>query len=277
LDGVLYVDRLSRAKLARRVPEEVGKAFNRSDIKAALDYSFERSADEVHAYLEENFKLVTLASDSVDPPTAEADAISSDQPSFAQDSPAKEPLESWDHPDAQIKEVPENESPKPVEPQTELPDHASNKDRKPPRPARPSLMERFAGAEGFRKDSEGRFFHPDGSWIAKTSGMRFPWERRTKSGEIARYYWPDDRCLENATLELDADVWALIRKFPETYALILTDARDEPVEVTGILLMDWLESGKLKLYPASYRLAMESEDQVGAPAIALRPITSKCQ
>ena len=57
LDHALYVGRLPKAKIARRVPEEIGKAFARPDIKAALDYSFERSEEDVQQYLEENFKL----------------------------------------------------------------------------------------------------------------------------------------------------------------------------------------------------------------------------
>ena len=51
----LYVSQLPKAKLARRVPEEIGKAFGWADIKAALDYGFERSPNDVREYLEENF------------------------------------------------------------------------------------------------------------------------------------------------------------------------------------------------------------------------------
>lgn len=57
LGEMLYVDDIPKAKLAKRVPEEIAKAFNRADIKAALDYSFERSPGDIREYLEENFKL----------------------------------------------------------------------------------------------------------------------------------------------------------------------------------------------------------------------------
>ena len=53
----LLVDGASSAKLARRVPEELGKVFDRADIRGALAYSFERSVGDVCAYLEDNFKL----------------------------------------------------------------------------------------------------------------------------------------------------------------------------------------------------------------------------
>lgn len=60
-DRSLYVDYLPKAKLAKRVPEEIDRAFGRSDIKDALVYSFERSPADVLAYLQENFRLAASA------------------------------------------------------------------------------------------------------------------------------------------------------------------------------------------------------------------------
>ena len=114
-------------------------------------------------------------------------------------------------------------------------------------------MERFARIHGFQKDGDGRFFHPDGSWIAKPTATRF-WERRTANGELVRYYWPKDHCLEREPLQIDADVWALIDKFPDTHALILSGEHDDPVEITGVGLRAMLDGGKLKFFPATYRL-----------------------
>ena len=37
LEGVVYVDDLPAAKLAKRVPDEIGRAFGRADIKSALE------------------------------------------------------------------------------------------------------------------------------------------------------------------------------------------------------------------------------------------------
>jgi hypothetical protein len=130
--------------------------------------------------------------------------------------------------------------------------------RHPARPEKTSIMERFARIHGFRKDSEDRFFHPDGSWIAKPTGTRF-WERRTANGELVRYYWPKDHCLQREPLQIDAEVWGLIDKFPDTYALILSDSQDDAVEITGARLRGMRDNGKLKLYPATYRLVYDDE------------------
>ena len=57
LERTLFVEPLPRAKLARLVPERLGKVFGRSDVTAALNYCFGRTADDVTEYVEENFKL----------------------------------------------------------------------------------------------------------------------------------------------------------------------------------------------------------------------------
>src|SRR5258706_305113 len=83
---------------------------------------------------------------------------------------------------------------------------------------KPSIMERFASAHGFKKDGDGRFFHSNGEWIAKTVGMRIPWERRKASGDLVVYYWAEDHCLDQDPLQLEADVWHLIKNSPGIYA-----------------------------------------------------------
>jgi len=55
-DDLFYVD-LSQAKLAKLIPEEIGRCFSLEDIKAALDYSFRRPAQDVQKYVEANFDL----------------------------------------------------------------------------------------------------------------------------------------------------------------------------------------------------------------------------
>ena len=132
----------------------------------------------------------------------------------------------------------------------------------PKLPAKPSIMERFAKTQGFRKDGQERFFHQNGSWIARTHDVRFPWERRNSSGDLLRYYWPKDHCLQREPLQVEADVWGLIEQRPETYALILANTEGDPVEVTGARLLDMRAHGDVTLYPASYRLVYDHDRHV---------------
>jgi len=118
-------------------------------------------------------------------------------------------------------------------------------------------MERFAASVGFRQDGEARFFHADGSWIGKVNGSVFPWEHRTAGGDLVRCYWPKDHCLERDPLKLDADVWGLIEKHPETYSFVLFDLEGNPVELSGARLREMSTAGTVTLFPASYRLVFK--------------------
>jgi len=255
----LYVEQLSKGRLAKRVPEEIGKAFGRAEIRAALDYAFDRSPDDVCAYLEENFKLsppgeMPEAGDAPTLPSADAD---------------KQPVEQAIIPAAKPKQ---GETPVPHDAATEDEAKLVQKDlveaqqtsperpRPQPKPPKPSIMERFAAAHGFRKDGDGRFFHSNGEWICKTQGMRFPWERRTATGEVVCYYWDADHCLDHEALQLAADIWHLLKDTPARYALILAASDGKPLEMSGTELQELEKTGKLKLYPASYRIAMESKE-----------------
>ena len=269
LEDALYVDHLPKAKLARRVPEEIGKAFGRADIKAALDYSFERSAQDVRDYLEENFKLCPAsalaeeASDEAEPhPTEDHDEPESTAGAGADQEPG-----GPDGTDVEgVVEPEEDETEGAGAPETDAeqePDDVietePQRPRPSPKPAKPDIIERYAKSQGFRKDSDDRFFHEDGSWIARANGARFPWECRTAGGDLVRYYWPKDHCLEREPLQLEADIWGLIEQNPETYALVLTNVEGVPVEVTGSRLRAMRDEGEVTLYPATYRLVYDHD------------------
>ncbi len=263
LDETVYVGSLPKAKLAKRVPEEIGREFGRDDIKAALDYSFERSPHDVREYLEENFKLVQIhhipeaaGSNARDAEVTLSISGSSDiTPNQSQDlnetgqgaqDGNSEMVGEQNNTDAARKEEGAGT--------TEAPEERVLRVRHEPKTAKPPLMESFAKAQGFHKESDDRYFRDDGSWIARTKGARFPWERRAASGDLVLYYWPKDHCFEDKPLEVEADIWALLDRQPETYALVLLDGKGSAIEFTGKNLRAMCEDGKITLYPASYRL-----------------------
>ena len=127
------------------------------------------------------------------------------------------------------------------------------------KPAKPNIIECYAIAQGFRKDNDDRFFHDDGSWIGRANGNRHLWERRAATGDLVRYYWAKDHCLERDPLQLEADVWGLIDQYPETYALILSNPQGDPVEVSGGQVRTMRDGGVLTLYPATYRLVYNND------------------
>ena len=278
----LYVGPISKGKLACRVPEEIGRAFSRADIKAALDYSFERSAEDIRDYLEENFNILpaTVTQGDPEPPRdVERESRPRTLPKFThrEDPAAVAPPSEIEHDgESHVRTEPE--------PGDDLPDAAASggpeepaeydggdeiveehiAQREPlarpaPRPIKLSIMERFAKSHGFEKDSAGRFVHESGSWIGRTSGVGFAWELRSSRGDLMLYYWARDHCLEREPLQIEADIWALVEQHPDTYALVLADFRGDPVEVTGARLRAMRDEGSITLYPATYRLVYDDD------------------
>jgi len=265
LGDSLYVEPLPKAKLARRVPEEIGRAFSRADMKAALDYSFERSAEDVREYLEGNFKILPAQVDQTDPvPPSDVEHEPDTQTEPKQGAgiadatpfgePDNVPTEGVDESSSEVSTGnAEGEQTGDEDVDTREP-----RPRPAQKPTRPSIIERFARGQGFRKDSGERFFHKNGSWIGKSSGASFPWELRTAGGDLVRYYLPREHCLEREPLQLEADSWGLIEQHPDTYALVLADIHGNPIEVTGAMLRAMREEGMITLYPASYRLVYDN-------------------
>ncbi|MEY9625058.1 sacsin N-terminal ATP-binding-like domain-containing protein [Sinorhizobium fredii] len=266
LGRALCVEKLSKAKLARRVPEEIGKVFARSDIKAALDYSFERSAADVREYLEENFKLSAAVAlpEPVGGLTAEraeegdVSGISSIEGGVGELSAAES---ERDHRKANDRKDNDDEAPIGDTDEQTIIEGVQTHEPRPrptPKPIKPTIMERFAKSHGFRKDGDERFFHSDGSWIGRVSSSPFPWERRSNSGELLRHYLPLNKCLEREPVEIEADVWGLLEQRPDVYALIAPRADDSVTEFTGFALTQMREAKTIILYPATYRLVHDS-------------------
>ena len=263
LNGSLFVSPLSKAKLAKRVPEEIGKSLS-ADIRAALAYAFERSPSDIKDYLEENFTLgpeQEAAAPAVEAPPAVAPvggnaaeepdqaaseggatALEGDQGLFEDEEPGSPPEPAQPHQGPVVG---------PLELET------VSRPRTPPKPARPSVIARFALAVGYKPDGDDRFYHSDGSWIGRANGARFPWERRSAGGDVQRHYYPKDHCLEREPLQIEADVWGLLDQKPNVYSFILVNPEGEPVELTGARLRALRDGGEITIHPATYRLVYD--------------------
>jgi hypothetical protein len=274
LDKVLYIEDRPPARLARAVSQELRRAFQREDIADAIKFCFDRQPDFVTDYVEENFRLIPRTAQNVSGderaeseaagqrPDAEPEASPAATVSTADEITATSGAPGQvDH--CSVDDAEENAAEDQEEP---VSGEATQRSHRHPRPGKASIIERFARSRGFRKDGDDRFFHSDGSWIAKPTGTRF-WERRTANGDLIRNYWPKDHCLERDPLQIEADIWALIDKFPDTYALILSDAQDDAVEITGARLRAMRDGGELTLYPASYRLVCRAVDHSEHPGV----------
>jgi len=271
LDRVLYIEPRPIARLARIVSQELARAFGRQDLGDAIKLCFERSPDFVTEYVEANFRLASRETLSVDSHPA-ADLPGGAVPA-SQDQPAESGASSGEgaaagelHGNHVIMDPVHDDVTTGAEPKQEPLAAQDHRHVPASRAAGPSLMERFARGLGFQPDGADRFFHEDGGWIAKVRDASFPWERRDASGELLRYYWPKDHCLERAPLQLEADLWALLEKHPDEYALVLSGPGGEPLELPGTRLVGLRARGGLTLYPATYRLVLEHENGSFTPS-----------
>ena len=266
LDGKLYVSPLSKAKLAKRVPEEVGKNLS-ADIRAALAYAFERNPEDISAYLDENFTLGTVRAPApiVDGPIIEdaddlTEAVSPDGVPAAADS-------DLNVDDLDVSEDSESAAlskPEPTDPGSNgaMPyTGILTKPRAAPRPQRPSVIERFALARGYKPDGVDRFFQADGSWICRAADSLFSWALHSATADVLRQYYPKDHCLQSEPLEIDAEIWGLLDQRPDIYSFILVNLQDEPVEMTGTALRAMREGGEITIHPATYRLVYDLDAQ----------------
>jgi hypothetical protein len=254
-DRTLHVVRRPAARLARVVSQELGRTFRRQDIADAIKLCFDRSPDFVTDYMEENFNLAPRAVVTSNRTQATATESPANVSSPVTDRAEIEPSTL----EVAVEEPAANGG---VDPETDnmaTPEEAPARHRHSPAP-KPSIIERFARAQGFLKDGDDRFYHPDGGWIARISGTPFPWERRTAGGELVRAYWGKDHRLDQEPLQLGADLWGLIDKFPDRYSLVLVSPSGEPIEVPGASLRAMVAKGELTIYPATYRLVAVSSD-----------------
>ena len=263
----LYVESLSHGKLARCVPAEIGRVFGRRDIQAALDYSYDRSVQNVREYLNENFNQSVAtgrAKQTGENKDGKSGYLKTSESAILGESVDETLDESMngDLPGSGVgqEETGQNLGGNPTT--ANMIKTTKPHSRVPKKPPKPAIIERFAKAHHFEKKREQRFVHENGSWIGRTNGMSIPWEHRTADGNLVRYYLPKDHCLEREPLQLEADIWNLIEQNPNTYALILTDIKDNPIEVTGVQILTMRDQRKVTLYPATYRLVYGHDHHV---------------
>lgn len=272
-EEVLYVEDRPFPQLFKPITQELTRPFDRQDISEAIKACIERPAGFILEYLEENFTLLP-------PDEVKHESEKKDKSNYVKDAEL-EPQCDEDQTYPETQQDPEVEIPKDIEDVTfeeesvgedheffeeeETENNSNLTERKHSEPTKPTLIERFAKALGYKVDDCGdRFYHADGSWIEKVSGSSFPWERRSPSGELTQCYWIKDHCLQLRPLQLDAEIWELCDKNPDKYTLLLTDPADAPIELSGHRLRKFCDNGKLTLYPAKYSLVYDQDKKEDA-------------
>ena len=249
LDATLFVKDGQPAKMASKVPQEIGRAFASSQISEAIKMCYERDPAFIEAYLEDNFDL--LSEDEVSllekRPSGPVEDEPAEELGMVEDGDGGEEYQELEFDDYEgSAESPNNGN------------GAMGQSRRNRRNFGPSLMERFSRLIGFTKATDAGFFDAEEGRIVKTQGELFPWARYSPNGEIERFYWDKEHCLQQEALLLGADVWILCEQSPNLYSLILTDSQGTPIEIRGYDLVSMRNQEQLKLHAASYRLVYDN-------------------
>lgn len=269
-NGVLYVEDRPMAKLAKVVSRELGRTFGRSEIEDAIKFCFDRPPEFVTEYMEENFRL--RPNEIAEVPSYQTSEPSEPEAESPELTPPVSEVNDAQKARGEAGTTALREENGDVKGEVEAADQewlvegyaAPQRGTHGQRPPKPGIMERFALGQGFEKDGSDRFYRTDGSWIAKPTGDRY-WEWRSVRGEVLRYLYARDHCLEREPLEIDAEVWRMIETHPETHSMILVDREDEPIEITGATICALKDDGVLKLYQTQFRLVCEDVPESFSP------------
>jgi hypothetical protein len=269
MDRIIYITDIPKPRLVRQISETISSSFDWLELKSILSYSFERSEKDIYAYLNENFTLdpeeVFLPIQNPNEETEPAIEITSPAHAKLRNEPVLEDIpepnniyESGNNIEGGKQEIP-NVPPHPTEEVVVPPDEPRS--TQPPRQPqiKSPLIERFALANEYHKNGSNNFIHNNGNILMKGEGI-FPWLIQEPTGTVFRYYWIKEHCLQTKPLELPTEIWHLIEQDAQHHALVLEDANGNPTEMHGIELLKNKEIGVLKLFPATYRLALALED-----------------
>ncbi len=249
----LYARDSSPAKLAKAIPAEIGRVFDRQDITDAIKLCYERSEEFIEEYLDEAFELA---------PLVETEPES--QP--VQNAPT---LNGHDHEDEMSNDENHDAEPDhigiehprwPEESDNDLDGEYFEDDGHPQEITRrrrrksPSLIERFAKLMDFSSDGNGKFSHSELGSLEPARDNAFPWKLTSLSGELIQYYWLKEHCIQLEPLEIDAEIWEHCERSPNRCALILIDETRNPIEISGGRLLEMRDRNELVLFPAAYRL-----------------------
>ncbi|MEQ8853912.1 ATPase [Gimesia sp.] len=292
-DDRLYVDDRPLAQLFKAITQELSRMFDRGDIGDAIRACVERSPDFIQDYLEENFRLsppdsdkTTEAEDAAYHASSGEQLTDSDLENYhntvedidlesgvddmgGAESEADDPSDDGDESvdgmmdDGTSDVADESNGEHSNFDEDKAQDTRQQKSSPPRKPPKPSLIELMAAEAGFSKEGTDRYFHPDGSWLQKANGSTFPWEHYSGDGRLVQNYWVKDCCIEREPLQLDAVVWNLCERQPNSFSIVLRGLNDKAVIYSGTELLRLRSQNQLTLHPANYRLVYQHEDVAG--------------
>lgn len=252
----LLVSPMSAGKLARVVPECIGRAFSDSDIRAAVLYAYDRTERQIRDYFEANFELEELptermALDMAREPGAEPVPRGSaggqdhdvvvDSENISDDAVLTTATEDSDEPPVEAGDGDDVHG-----------DDESSARRSTSRELR--AVDRYALSRGYQKRLDGSFVHADGRILNRHDTPRYLWVIVEPGSDESNYLWVKEHCLDHKPMLIPAELWAMIMARPKSYTLVLVGSSGAFEELGGELLLAQHVQGRLVLHPSAYLL-----------------------
>lgn len=103
---------------------------------------------------------------------------------------------------------------------------------------------------------EGIFQAVDGSKLIRQRSEVFPWVYFDSDGQEIKRFALRSSPLISSPIEIDTVAFGLLECMPLIHSILLPDTQGNIRELSGLDVESLINSGKLKVYPASYRLAL---------------------
>jgi hypothetical protein len=119
-----------------------------------------------------------------------------------------------------------------------------------------SLIGNYALSLGMTEKADGFFEGRDSRKLFRRRGELFPWILVGPDGDAVKHFIVKAKPLVLAATELDSIAFGMLEKFPSSHSLLLPSTTGDVSELSGQELQDLIRLGRIKVFPASYRLAM---------------------
>jgi len=269
-DTTLFVKDVKPVQIILSLCDELERPFAYPSISEAIKICVERDEHFIVDYLNSTFEMEEILHEisTKDPitlpplPTETNVSVDLFEDFSDEDGSLSIPDVSSDMPDGSS--VPDTA----IVPDTGIPEIAIMQDSSQYLPENldqtpriePSLMDIYIKRFDYRwVENTKQYVHKDGSWLQHGNGG-FTWDMYSSEGEIIHQFWVAKNCLATKGIEINANLYELIKKFPDATTLLLEDIAGDLEILPGEKLLTLVKNEEVILYPAKYRLRRKSEE-----------------
>ncbi|KAF0654665.1 ATPase [Cyanobium sp. Copco_Reservoir_LC18] len=119
-----------------------------------------------------------------------------------------------------------------------------------------SVVKAFAKTMDMEELQEGLFQSKTGVKLVRQRSEVFPWALISLHGDEIKRFLVRTLPIAASPLELDSIAFGMLDKLPGTHSLLLPEVDGSVGELSGGKVQSMINSGRIKVFPASYRLVM---------------------